>query len=286
MDPKLNTFLTVCETMNYHTAARLLHLTQPAVTKQIQALETQYGKPLFSYDGRQLHKTEACRILEDYARSIRCNVQEMERAMAGQRRRCLRIGATKTIGDYVLRDAVSRYTADPTHELTLIVDNTEHLLTLLDDNKLDFLAVEGIFDKSRYGWQLLKREPFTGICAPDHPFAGKIIPPEDLLAESLIVREPGSGTRDIFERQLALCGYHLDAFRRLLTISSFPVICQLVKEGRGISFLYQSVAGDDPAFGHFQAEPLTGIHEFHVVYLKRTRAKEYAEAFFQDLFPF
>ena len=88
--------------MNYHTAAELLHLTQPAVTKQIQSLEAQYRTRLFSYDGKTLHKTEAGRVLEDYARSIRSKFREMEQAMAGIKRRTLRIGATKTIGDYVL----------------------------------------------------------------------------------------------------------------------------------------------------------------------------------------
>ena len=280
MEPKLNTFLTVCETMNYHTAAELLHLTQPAVTKQIQSLEAQYRTRLFSYDGKTLHKTEAGRVLEDYARSIRSNFREMEQAMAGIKRRTLRIGATKTIGDYVLLNEIGRYSADPFHELTLMVDNTEHLLSMLDASKLDFLVVEGLFDKDRYGFDLLQTEPFIGICACEHPFSGRSVTIEDLLEETLIVRESGSGTRDILERQLDLCGYGLKSFHRLLTISSFPVIRKLVKARQGISFLYQAVVKDDPAFGRFQTTPLTGEHEFHIVYLKDTRAQEYVKEFF------
>ena len=57
MERKLETFLTLCETLNYRRAAERLHLTQPAVTKQIQALEAEYGAVLFQYDGRRLHKT-------------------------------------------------------------------------------------------------------------------------------------------------------------------------------------------------------------------------------------
>ena len=52
MDAKLETFLTLCRVMNYRVAAEELHLTQPAVTKQIQSLEQQYGVKLFRYDGR------------------------------------------------------------------------------------------------------------------------------------------------------------------------------------------------------------------------------------------
>ena len=61
MDPKLHTFLTLCQTMNYRMAAERLHLSQPAVTKQIQALEQSLQTKLFTYDGHTLHKTEnAC----------------------------------------------------------------------------------------------------------------------------------------------------------------------------------------------------------------------------------
>ena len=63
MDSKLHTFLTLCQTMNYRIAAEHLHLSQPAVTKQIQALEQALHTKLFRYDGHTLHKTEACLLL-------------------------------------------------------------------------------------------------------------------------------------------------------------------------------------------------------------------------------
>lgn len=67
MDQRLETFLTVCATMNYRKAAEQLHLTQPAVTKQIQALEALYGVRLFTYDSRKLRKTPQGETLEIYA---------------------------------------------------------------------------------------------------------------------------------------------------------------------------------------------------------------------------
>ena len=280
METKLKTFLTVCDTMNYHAAAAQLHLTQPAVTKQIQALEAQYQTRLFQYDGKRLSKTDACQILEQYARSIQYNYEEMEQAITGRKRFHLRIGATKTIGDYVLPDSIAQYVSAPDHEMTLIVDNTSRLLSMLDANELDFLVVEGLFDKKRYDWHTFRTEPFIGICAPDHPFSGRAVSMEELLKETLIVREPGSGTRDILERHLNLCGYGPNALCKPLTLSSFSVIRELVNKQLGSSFLYQSVVGDDPAFGRFQAPPLTGEHAFYVVYLKHTHAGQYAHAFF------
>ena len=75
MERKLETFLTLCETLNYRRAAERLHLTQPAVTKQIQALEAEYGAVLFRYDGRRLHKTSKGELLELHAIAQRYNHQ-------------------------------------------------------------------------------------------------------------------------------------------------------------------------------------------------------------------
>ena len=106
MDSKLHTFLTLCRTMNYRVAAEHLHLSQPAVTKQIQTLEQVLHTKLFCYDGHSLHKTEACLLLERYAISQQYQFEELQLAIADKHRLKLRIGATKTIGDYVLIDAI------------------------------------------------------------------------------------------------------------------------------------------------------------------------------------
>ena len=124
MDSKLHTFLTLCQTMNYRLAAEHLHLSQPAVTKQIQSLEQMLQAKLFRYDGHTLHKTEECLLLERYAISMQYQFEELQLAIADKKRLNLRIGATKTIGDYVLIDAIKEYLSNPNHELSLVVDNT------------------------------------------------------------------------------------------------------------------------------------------------------------------
>ncbi len=277
MDRKLETFLTVCRTMNYRMAAEELNLTQPAVTKQIHALEDEYQAEFFHYDGRRLHKTEKGMILESYARSLFSNYEEMKLAMQGQERLHLRVGATKTIGDYVLLPSILSYLQEDGHELTLTVDNTEHLLHMLDENELDFALVEGTFDKKRYAHRLLREEPFVGVCAK-----GKKKPirrMEDLFQETLILREKGSGTRRIFEKDLEEMGYEVDAFSRVVELSSFHLIRETVKAGLGITFLYASVVGEDPSFETFTVPGIRDKHEFNIVSLRHTKGQEYAEWF-------
>ena len=194
MDQKLSTFLTLCQTMNYRMAAEHLHLSQPAVTKQIQALEQSLQTKLFYYDGHTLHKTEKCLLLERYAISQRYQYDELKLAIADRKRLKLRIGATKTIGDYVLIDAITDYLRVPEQELTLVVDNTKRLLQMLDENKLDFAVIEGTFSKTKYDSYLFQMEPFVGICAKCSPLCGRDIAIDDVIKETIIVREEGSGT--------------------------------------------------------------------------------------------
>lgn len=279
MDSKLHTFLILCQTMNYRLAAQRLHLSQPAVTKQIQSLEQSLQTKLFYYDGHALHKTEKCLLLERYAISLQYQFEELLLAIADKERLKLRIGATKTIGDYVLIDAIKKYLEHPHHELSLVVDNTKHLLQLLDENQLDFAVIEGTFSKTKYASYLLRMEPFVGICAKNSPLCGKHIPIDALLSETIIVREEGSGTRRIFEERLTASGYELNDFFRQVSISSFVSIKALVASGIGISFLYQSVVSNDDAIGTFIVDGLTEPHAFHVVYTRNTNAKNYSEQF-------
>lgn len=279
MDPKLHTFLVLCQTMNYRLAAARLHLSQPAVTKQIQALEQALQTKLFHYDGHVLHKTEKCLLLERYAISVHYQFEELQLAIAGKERSLLRIGATKTIGDHVLIDAIKDYLQDPAHELSLVVDNTKRLLQMLDENQLDFAVIEGTFSKTKYDSYQLRMEPFVGICAKDHPLCGKHLSVEDLLPETIIVREEGSGTRRILEARLKASGYGLKDFSRTVSISSFVSIKALAADGIGISFLYDSVIAKDEAIGTFTVDGLTEPHPFHVVYTRNTNAKRYSEQF-------
>ena len=279
MDSKLQTFLTLCQTMNYRIAAEQLHLSQPAVTKQIQSLEQIVQTKLFRYDGHTLHKTEACLLLERYAISQQYQFQELQLAIADKKRFNLRIGATKTIGDYVLIDAIKEYLSDPGHELSLMVDNTMHLLQMLDENQLDFAVIEGAFSKTKYDSYLLRMEPFVGICAKNSPLCGQHISVEELLKQTIIVREKGSGTRRIFEERLAAMGYELSDFYREVSISSFVAIKALVAAGIGISFLYNSVAAKENDIGTFTVDGITEPHPFHVVYTQNTSARNYAEQF-------
>ena len=280
LDYRIDTFLTLCESMNYRKTAEMLHISQPAVTQQIHYLENQYGQKLFVYENRRLVKTEAAAILEQYARAAKLQQQDLLEKLESSPIHTLRIGATKTIGDYYLKEDIRRYLQSPDNDLTLIVDNTEHLLRLLEENELDFAVVEGYFDKTRFDSIFLRREPFVGICRKDHPFAGREVTMEELLQQTIIHREAGSGTRAILEQELRGYNESLQRFQRHICISSFNIILDLVKQGFGVSFVYNILADSDPALAKFSIRGETVVREFNVVYLKYADMGEKIRLFF------
>jgi len=258
--------------MNYRVSAEQLNMTQPAVTQHIQFLEKEYRCKLFSYDGRKLSKTKAGEKLESYARSAVYNETALRQQLNIPQISEVRIGATKTIGNFVIEKQISEFFRRKDYILSVVVDNTEHLLNQLDHNELDFALIEGFFDKQKYGCKLLRKEPFVGICAKTHPFAGKAIGFDNLFLETVLIREHGSGTRAILEQAIMEYNFSLNNFNRTVCISSFELIKNLVVEGTGISFVYEAVAKSNDKLATFTIAETLITREFNYVYLKNTSA--------------
>ena len=250
LDPRWNTFLVLCETMNYTRAAERLCLTQPAVTHHIHYLEEHYGCRLFSYEGKALRLTEAGLRLLEFTRSMAYNSQKIEKAMAADAPISLRVGTSKTIGEYVIASKVEHFLrAHPEANFSLLVDNTQVLLQALEEGQLDFVLVEGFFERSRYETRLFRKEDFFGVCRPEHRLAGRSVPLDELEGDRLILREVGSGTRAIFEDALHRQNRTLRNFGNVATVSDFATIKSLVADGLGVSFLYAPVVEQELARG-------------------------------------
>lgn len=273
-DHRIFTFLTLYREMNYRKTAEILNMTQPGVTQHIHFLEKFYNVKLFHYDGRTLSRTKNADILKKYMDRLLMEERELRLAFLGKEEFFLKIGATKTIGEFVLLPMAERFLRLPKNRLELVIDNTEILLTMLDDGDLDFALIEGTFDKNKYEYQLFQKERFLGICAQNHRFAGKQVGFTDIFSQTLFVREKGSGTRGILEQVLQDYSFSLQNFNRVMSISNFAAIQRFVADGLGISFAYQSVADADPRLATFEMEDMSIIREFNYVYLNEAIALE------------
>lgn len=279
LDYRIETFLTLYDQMNYRKTAEKLNMTQPGVTQHIHFLENYYGVKLFAYNGRQLTRTRQAEVLKRYFDSVRAEEMALKAGFVQTDAVHLKVGATKTIGEFVMVPDIRAYLAREDHSLDLTVDNTENLLSMLSRGELDFAVIEGVFDKEKYPHHLYKKERFVGICGKGHPFAGRTVSLEEMFRENLILREKGSGTRMLFQQAVEDRGYSLESFRRYSSVSNFSVICELVAKNGAITFAYEPIAHCRDDLATFMAEDMQIRGEFHFVYTNARIAMEKIEAF-------
>ena len=149
LDYRVLTFLTLYDEMNYRRTAEKLNMTQPGVTQHIHYLEHYYGVKLFSYDGRTLSRTQNAQQLKRYFDSIRAEEMDIRGKFVSPDTVHITVGATKTIGEFVIVPEIRAFLQQENRTLDLIVDNTESLLRMLEKAEIDFAVVEGVFDKSK-----------------------------------------------------------------------------------------------------------------------------------------
>ncbi len=279
LDYKIYTFLTLCKTMNYRVTAEKLNMTQPAVTNHIKQLENEYGCRLFIYKNRVLYMTKQAKILEAYAKSAKYNSQELIKKLSQQEKEILRIGATRTIGEYIINKQITELMLQENINLNYIINNTDSLLAALQEGKLDYVFIEGFLNKENYSHYTYKKEEFVGICSPNHKFAGNSVSLEQLFDNRLILREKGSGTREAFTRLLTDSNYTLKSFKSTIETNSFKAITEFVLAGVGISLVYESVAKNTPGACRFKIKGIQSFHEFTCVHLKNTPKPKFIENF-------
>ena len=274
LDYRVLTFLTLYDEMNYRKTAEKLSMTQPGVTQHIHYLEHYYGIKLFEYDGRMLSRTKNAERLKRYFDSIKAEEADIRENFRSSDMISMNIGATKTIGEFVIVPEIRTFLQQPNHNLNLIIDNTENLLQMLSKSELDFAIIEGVFDKSKYGYHLFKKESFVGICAKNHPFANQVVTLDDIFREDILVREPNSGTRTLLHNAITDRGFSLDSFKRCITVSNFSVICDLVVNNQAITFAYEPISRCRSDLATFTVEDMQICGEFNFVYCNEDIAKK------------
>ena len=274
LDYRVLTFLTLYDEMNYRRTAEKLNMTQPGVTQHIHYLENYYGVKLFEYDGRTLSKTKNAQRLKKYFDSVKAEETDIRESFTPTDTIHMTVGATKTIGEFVIVPEIRAFLQAPNHNLDLIIDNTENLLHMLEKSQIDFAVIEGVFDKSKYGYHLFKKEAFVGVCAKDHPFAGRTVTLEEVFREDIVVRESQSGTRMLFQNAITDRGFSLDSFHRCSSVNNFSVICDLVAINKAITFAYEPIAHCRDDLATFMVEDMQIQGEFNFVYCNERVAKE------------
>ena len=289
LDFRMDTFLALCRTMNYTRAAEELNITQPAVTQHIQYLQRHYGVKLFQYRDKHLFLTEAGAALRSAALTMEHDERElMEQLPLLQKgMQHLRLGATLTVGEYALPPHLGRYMKrHPDVALHLVVGSTRRLLEGLNRGELDAAVVEGYFAKREYDAIRWSMEPYVCVCAAGSALEGPM-ELEDLFTQTLILRDPESGTREILERALLERNFQLSDFRRVVEINDLTVIKQLVEQNCGITFLYRRAVERELEEGQLRQVFLRGWevqHEFTFLWRKGSVFEQNYRRLYAQLF--
>lgn len=266
LDFRMDTFLAVCQYMNYTRAAEALNITQPAVSQHIRWLEEQYEAPLFTYANKRLSLTREGELLRGMALTVKHDEQMLRRRIhdPGPEVHRLVFGVTPTVGMSLIPEPLARYHERyPDAPISLKISNTETLCADLDRGELDFAIVEGYFCKSDYDSLLYRREPYLAVCGAEYRFEREPKVLSDLLGETLVVREPGSGNREIIRRALSRENRTVEDFRSVIQVSDMNVLKQLLLLGCGVGFLYQAAAQPQLKQGLLRAIPLEDFQESH-----------------------
>lgn len=202
----LEIFIAVADLGSMTQASRHLYISQPTVSQAISELESHYGFPLFERFGRSLSITEQGKTILSYARHIQSLLGEMEQT--SERLETfgpLRVGASMTIGSRLLPALLKQLREEaPQADFQAVVRNTRDLESMLLKNQLDCALLEGAIHFPELVEIPFRQDSLVLVCGRDHPFYR--VPLSGLSSlqdQPFLVREPGSGTRELFESVMA-----------------------------------------------------------------------------------
>jgi DNA-binding transcriptional LysR family regulator len=271
----LAVFHAVAQVGSMTLGAERLDISQPAVSKQVQELESVLRVHLFDRIGRRVYLSQAGEILADYARRLFALAQEAEQAMADVRavgRGRLAIGASTTIGTYLLPGVVAEFwRRHPNVELLVRIENTDQVHRRLAAHELDVGLTEGLIEEEELEAEVFHQDELVLIAAPGHRLAGQ---PRVALStvgeEPFILREPGSGTRAVEEQALARLKLPV---RVVMALGSTEAIKRVVAEGVGLAIVSRLAVGAECAAGTLAVLPVAGLRIERPLHLVRRKGR-------------
>lgn len=279
LDERLKTFLVVAANGSFSAAARERFVTQPAVTQQIRKLETEVRVPLFVRHERGVRLTAAGELLYEYAvrmAELEAQAEEGLAALHETLSGTLRVGATLTLGEYVVPPIIGRFkAAHPEVEILLEVENTPRVVEHVAAGRYSCGLIEGPYQNVLVRSEKLADDELAVVCGEAHPLAAaESLSLDDLVRAAWILREPESGTRRVFEDALHRAGVDPETLKVVMQIGSTQAAKGLVLGGAGLTVLSPWTVRDELAAGQLRrlAVPELDLHRaFNFVFVRGGR---------------
>jgi DNA-binding transcriptional LysR family regulator len=282
-------FHAVAQAGGITRGAAKVRVSQPAVSKQITELEADLGVRLLERLPRGCELTAAGKILADHAGRWLALEQEAARAMEeyrGLKRGRLALGASQTIGGYLLPRVLAQYhDRYPEIELQLEIANTQHIKQALLDGSIELGLTEGPAEWEQLESTVFFQDELVAIAPAGHPLLKKrSVTIRELCREPFILREEGSGTRAVVERALRRKGLKI---KPLLSLASPEAIKNAVAVGLGVAIVSRLMVDLELQAGYLGVIPLKDLAIHRPLHLQRVRNRSQSPALakFLELLP-
>ncbi|WP_144822101.1 LysR substrate-binding domain-containing protein [Marinobacter piscensis] len=252
---QLEVFLAAAHFQNITRAAESLAMSQSAASSALKELEGQFDIQLFDRVGKRLQLNELGRLYRPRAEALLAQANELEQAFSKHTEvGALKVGATLTIGNYLAVGVMAQYMNTPTRpRVSLEVANTSTIGRRVRDFELDIGLIEGELQSPELEFIPWRQDRLVIFCSSTHPLAQKqTLSDSDLREATWIMREPGSGTRQTFDRGMQGL---LPDLNVLLELEHTEAIKRAVETDLGIGCLSEVVLAD--AFQRGSLVPLT-----------------------------
>ena len=246
---QLEVFVCVAKHSNVTRASESLHLSQSAVSMALGELEKQLEETLFDRIGKSLTLNESGRLLLPKAIKVILQIKEIQTTFEGDKTKLagdLRIGASATIGNYILPDIISQY-IDKHPDITIFLDikNTDKIIESILNFNLDFAIVEGFCQRKELNAVSWKKDEMVIVSSPNHPLAKKkTVTAKDLAKQQWVLREVGAGPREFFESSIA---GKVENISISLELGNIEAIKHTLQNGFGIACLSRTTIKSDLA---------------------------------------
>jgi DNA-binding transcriptional LysR family regulator len=263
--PHLETFARAAELSSFTAAARALGLTQAAVSQRIQGLEKLFAVPLFRRQGGRVLLTPAGRRLHDYAQRILALCREARQEIAGHLLPIageLTLGASTIPGEHFLPAILSvfhqRY---PEIDVRATISDSMGVIHQVEHGEVQLGLVGRKTDNPHLQFRFFAQDRMVLVVPPNHAWSRrKQVSLQQLCKQPLVLREPGSGLRHCFEKQIGQLGKSLRDLHIALELGSNEAIKEAVVRGLGVAVLSSYAVQKELKAGHLIALKVTDLH--------------------------
>ncbi|QFZ77353.1 LysR family transcriptional regulator [Streptomyces fagopyri] len=255
----LELLLAVARLGSLGRAARELGITQPAASSRIRSMERQLGVALVDRSPRGSRLTDAGALVTDWARRVVEAAEAFDagaQALRDRRDSRLRVAASMTIAEYLLPGwLIALRGQRPDTAVSLLAGNSTAVAERLLTGEADLGFVEGLSVPAGLDSAVIAHDRLIVVTAPGHPWARRRAPLEgpELAATPLILREEGSGTRQVLDAALG------GLARPLIELSSTTAVKAAAVSGAGPAVLSELALGEELSTHRLVSVPLSGV---------------------------